>query len=413
MPDFYVKNTSEIEINKDLLDSISGRICEWQKKNDYRVCLLIRKSSDEKLFLFSFEKTSWEKLEKSPEALQLRTIADSELKAFRERFAGKIQFVFFVGYQLKEIEKLLSEQKKNSRAEEKSRLSIVPIEPKFSFSQVILPEETQKQIDDVVALLENMQKIYYDWGFSEIDPVPRSVINFWGAPGTGKTMTVHAIAKKLSKKLLILNYADIESKYVGEAPKNLVAAFDLAQKEDAIIFFDEADSFLGKRITNVDSGSEQSINSLRSQMLMKLEEFTGIVFFATNLHENYDRAFESRILKHVEFKLPDLKIREKIIKIKLPQMAPYDSSVRFLDGEFNPELISLLAEEIEGFSGRQIKNCVLEALVHAARRTPEKVTSKILMDTFRSKKAELLALKKQNKIDENQVFVDFSKRELD
>ncbi|WP_191013928.1 ATP-binding protein [Treponema zioleckii] len=413
MPDFYVKNNSDIEINENLIEKLTHKICDWQKKNDFTVCLLIRKSSEEKLFLFSFEKSVWEKLEKSPEPAKLRLIADNELKNFREEFLGKLQFVFFVGYQLKDIEKIPQEQKKVLKIDGKTRLSIVPTEPKFSFSQVILPDETQRQIDDVVSLLENMQKIYFDWGFSEIDPIPRSVINFWGAPGTGKTMTVHAIAKQLGKKLLILNYADIESKYVGEAPKNLVAAFDLAQKEDAIIFFDEADSFLGKRIKNVDSGSEQSINSLRSQMLMKLEEFNGIVFFATNLHENYDRAFESRILKHVEFKLPDQKIREKIIKIKLPQKAPYDSSVRFFDGAFNPELITMLAEEIEGFSGRQIKNCILEALMHAAKLIPPKVTSKILMDTFRSKKAELAALKKQNNMEDNSVFVNFTKHELD
>ena len=68
-----------------------------------------------------------------------------------------------------------------------------------------------------------------------------------------------------------------------------------------MLFFDEADSFLGKRIQNVSSSSDQAINSLRSQMLILLEDFEGVVVFATNLADNYDKAFESRICKHISF----------------------------------------------------------------------------------------------------------------
>lgn len=59
--------------------------------------------------------------------------------------------------------------------------------------------------------------------------------------GTGKSMSAHAITAALDKKLICVNYADIESKYVGETNKNLSRLFsDPANKED-IIFFDEAD----------------------------------------------------------------------------------------------------------------------------------------------------------------------------
>jgi len=266
-------------------------------------------------------------------------------------------------------------------------------------------------LDDVVALLQNMKKIYYDWGFIDIDPVPRSVVNLWGPPGTGKTMTVHAVAKKLGKKLLILNYADIESKFVGDAPKNLVSAFEIASKEDAVMFFDEADSFLGKRITNVQQGAEQAINSLRSQMLMKLEEFNGIVFFATNLHENYDRAFESRILKHIEFSLPDVDGRKRIIEAKLPANAPYADDI-MVDGHVDDSLLTTLAESIEGFSGREIKNCVLESLVKASRNEEPCVTREILTNTFKEKKEAMDALKK-NETERKEKIKSAIKKKLD
>ena len=38
-------------------------------------------------------------------------------------------------------------------------------------------------------------------------------------------MAAHAIAHQLGKKLLIVDYSQIESKYVGETAKNLVAMF--------------------------------------------------------------------------------------------------------------------------------------------------------------------------------------------
>ena len=58
-------------------------------------------------------------------------------------------------------------------------------------------------------------------------------------------------------------------------------------------------------------------------MLILLEEFSGIVLFATNLVTNFDKAFESRILKHIKFELPDENARMHIIEKKLPTQIPF------------------------------------------------------------------------------------------
>ena len=151
-----------------------------------------------------------------------------------------------------------------------------------------------------------------------MDSKPKSILNFYGPPGTGKTMCAHAISNMLNKPLLALNYSEIESKYVGDAAKNLKKAFDTARDKEAVMFFDEADSFLGKRIENVTQGSDQALNSLRSQMLILLEEHEGIVIFATNLVTNFDKAFESRILDHIKLELPNREARADIINKMLP-----------------------------------------------------------------------------------------------
>lgn len=213
----------------------------------------------------------------------------------------------------------------NSNPKEQTT-TFIATEPKFTMEQVILPDELKVEIDNTLTILEKQHIIYDEWGFSEIDPSPKSILNFHGAPGTGKTMMAQAIADRLGTKIMAVNYSEIESKYVGDAPKNLQKAFETAQTENPLLFFDEADSFLGKRIQNVSGSSDQAINSLRSQMLIFLENFSGVVIFATNLVDNYDKAFESRIFKHIKFELPNEILRSELILKMIPNKVPFEDN---------------------------------------------------------------------------------------
>jgi SpoVK/Ycf46/Vps4 family AAA+-type ATPase len=239
-------------------------------------------------------------------------------------------------------------------------LNFMPMEPLYSLQRVILNQDLREEIMTALLVLEKRKIIFDDWGFNEIEPAPKAILNFFGPSGSGKTMTAHAIAAHLGSKILALNYADIESKYVGDAPKNLVKAFDIAKQEKAVLFFDEADSFLGKRITNVSSSSDQAVNSLRSQMLILLENVTGLVIFATNLVGNYDKAFESRIFKHLYFGLPDPGSRKKIINVTIPPRIVYENGQPFSDDEID-QLVTLS----DDFSGRHLKNAILNSMITA------------------------------------------------
>jgi SpoVK/Ycf46/Vps4 family AAA+-type ATPase len=241
---------------------------------------------------------------------------------------------------------------------EKEMNYFTPTEPLYTLDKVILRKETKEEILKTLHIIKKRHILYEEWGFKEVEPNPKVILNFYGPPGTGKTMAAHAIASHLNMKILALNYADIESKYVGEAPKNLIRAFKTAEKMNALLFFDEADSFLGKRITSVSSSADQSVNSLRSQMLILLESFNGIVIFATNLIRNYDRAFETRIFKHIKFELPDKELRKELIRSLIPSKVP-------IENPLNDHDIELLATISEGFSGRDIKNAIRDALISA------------------------------------------------
>lgn len=270
-------------------------------------------------------------------------------------------------------------------------ISFIAQPPKTTLDRVILPLKVKEEVETSLSLIKFQTKIYEDWGFSEVDNKPKLILNFYGPSGTGKTMVSHAIAHQLGKNILAVNYAEIESKYVGDAPKNLFKAFETANKEKAVLFFDEADSFLGKRIENVSSSSDQAINSLRSQMLILLEDFDGVVIFATNLAKNYDRAFESRILKHIHFDLPDLEGRKQIINITIPSKIPFAEEVN------KDNLCEKLAEISENFSGREIKNAVLESLTLGAQSGREKITEDFFIKGFENTKEKIKRLEEERK----------------
>lgn len=237
--------------------------------------------------------------------------------------------------------------------------------PRFTFDQVILPKKTLEQVEEAIGILEVEEKVFDEWGLRSIIPEANSVLSFYGPPGTGKTMTAEAIAHKLGKKILRATYADIESKYHGEGPKMVKAIFRAAERDDAVLFLDESDSLLSKRLTNVSDGSAQAINSMRSQLLISLESFKGIVIFATNLVVNYDKAFLSRLI-NIEFVNPTFVERKKIWENHIKSDKVHIPLADDVD-------VTVLAEKYD-LCGREIKNAVKNACVSAALKKKDLVS---------------------------------------
>ena len=69
-------------------------------------------------------------------------------------------------------------------------------------------------------------------------PVPR-------APG--KTLAAEVLATAAETDLLAVDLSRVVSKWIGETEKNLAAAFDVAERTQAVLFFDEADALFGAR----------------------------------------------------------------------------------------------------------------------------------------------------------------------
>ena len=273
---------------------------------------------------------------------------------------------------INELEKVLKEKTATSDMQlyERPRLGKQPdkqesayqlIRARFKLEKdVVLPVSTQNQIDEALAKINYHKKMYVDWNFSSVDPMGKGVsLLFYGAAGTGKTLTAEALAGTLGKKFLSLGLSEVESKFFGETAKNITKAFSEATENDAVIFFDEADTLLGKRLSNVTEGIDNEVNSMRSTMLMELEKFEGIAVFATNFESNIDRAFENRLSHKIKFELPDAPVR-KILWNKFLLL-----SIPIAVGESRDDIILRAVDCSDGFSGRSIRNCLRLALPKA------------------------------------------------
>lgn len=232
-------------------------------------------------------------------------------------------------------------------------------QPQVTLSRdMILPASTHQQIVEAIGALRYHKVIYSDWGFSAVDPSGRNmVLNLYGPPGTGKTLAAEAIAGELRRDFMHIGISQIESKFVGETAKNISAAFATAAQEGAVLFFDEADTLLGARLSSVTQGVDNEINAMRSTLLVELERFDGVVIFATNFAKNYDCAFVSRIRYHVEFRLPDRGCRVRLWSKMLVAGIPLD--------EVRADLIERCVEASEGLSGREIRTVLRLAFPRA------------------------------------------------
>ena len=131
---------------------------------------------------------------------------------------------------------------------------------------------------------------------SNLESVESSRVCLFGPPGTGKTAFAKWCAERLSCTLSRVNASDLLSPYIGKTEQNIRDAFEQAERTDAILLFDEIDSFLFSRDRARHSWEVSQVN----EFLAQLESFSGVLFATTN-YEN--------ILDHASLRRFDLKVR--------------------------------------------------------------------------------------------------------
>jgi SpoVK/Ycf46/Vps4 family AAA+-type ATPase len=260
--------------------------------------------------------------------------------------------------------------------------AVETVTPARTFADVVLPATTRRTLDQALSQVRSHRLIFGHWGLGERHNTGLGLaFNFAGPPGTGKTICAEAIAHTLGKKLLVARYAELESMWVGETPKNVAAIFRLAVEQDAVLFFDEADAIASRRSAGVGHPHQRESNTVVNVLLGELEAFNGVVIFATNLAANFDPAFERRIRTHVLFEMPGVDEREQIWRVQLhPTRTPLADDVDF----------RALAERFPA-SGGDIKNAVLKAATAAAAEPGPDMAKRIHQRHFEEGMTDVVA----------------------
>ncbi|VDB95411.1 unnamed protein product [Peniophora sp. CBMAI 1063] len=164
-----------------------------------------------------------------------------------------------------------------------------------------------------------------------------------GTPGCGKTLTAEAVAEITHKPLYAVSAGEL-----GTTPdyveSKLTEVLELAQLWDAVLLLDEAEVFLQQR-----NAVDINRNALVSIFLRQLEYYKGILILTTNMAEQVDRAFESRI--HFSVHYPELGVEAR--------MSVWKTFLAKVSLQVSEKDLTRLADH--HINGRQIKNVVSSA----------------------------------------------------
>ena len=238
----------------------------------------------------------------------------------------------------------------------------------LKWDDLILPRDVKHHLDHIAAWLANRDTILNEWGMAARLGAGFKAL-FYGPPGTGKTLTATMLGQRTGLEVYRIDLSMVVSKYIGETEKNLAHVFDMAEENDWILFFDEADALFGSRGAT-SSANDRHANQEVAYLLQRIEECSGLVILATNLRSNIDEAFFRRFQMAVGFPKPDADLRAALWRSILGRM-PLDPDVD----------IAALARETP-LAGGPITNVARHAAISALRRNATHVSTRDLQQAI-------------------------------
>ncbi len=125
----------------------------------------------------------------------------------------------------------------------------------------------------------------------------RGRICLYGPSGTGKSAFAAWLARRLDRPLLLRTASDLLNPLVGVTEERIAGMFQEARQSRAVLLIDEADSFLRARQYARQTWEVTQVNEL----LVRMEQFDGILLCATNRVSDLDPAVRRRFDVKVRF----------------------------------------------------------------------------------------------------------------
>lgn len=213
--------------------------------------------------------------------------------------------------------------------------------------QLFYTQNNQAQVDRLAQLLEEKKFRDVCRRMKERGMRTGFACLFYGAPGTGKTETVMQLARQMKRDVMVVDFSQIRSKWVGDSEKNIKGVFERYRhfckqlRCKPILLFNEADAVINTRQEQATHSVDKMENTMQNIILQEMEQFDGIMIATTNLVQNMDPAFERRFLYKIQFERPDASVRANLWQEMIP--------------ELDSEECQTLGKEFD-FSGGQIEN---------------------------------------------------------